>query len=170
MQAAGAIGRADHAARPRPLFDLFAAHWLVGAAARVALLSAEERAGSIRASPPLPPTVPPCSVVDHLRATQARVDFGRAMDALLERFDLVVSPATAIPAFAAGHEVPPGSGLGRWTEWAGFSYPLNLSQQPACSIPCGFTASGRPIGLQLIGPRGADGRVLAAAAAFAASA
>jgi amidase/aspartyl-tRNA(Asn)/glutamyl-tRNA(Gln) amidotransferase subunit A len=107
-------------------------------------------------------------LLDHVRATQARVAFGRAMDALLDTFDLVVSPATAIAAFAAGHEVPPRSGLGRWTEWAGFSYPINLSQQPACSIPCGLTEDGRPVGLQLVGPRGDDARVLAAAAAFAA--
>jgi aspartyl-tRNA(Asn)/glutamyl-tRNA(Gln) amidotransferase subunit A len=170
LQAAGAsvepITLPDH----DRLFDLFAAHWLCGAAARVSLLSAEERQAIDPGLAAAAADGAAYSVVDHLRATQARVDFGRAMDALLERFDLVVSPATAIPAFAAGHEVPQGSGLGRWTEWAGFSYPINLSQQPACSIPCGFTASGRPIGLQLIGPRGADGRVLAAAAAFAATA
>jgi amidase/aspartyl-tRNA(Asn)/glutamyl-tRNA(Gln) amidotransferase subunit A len=90
------------------------------------------------------------------------------MDALFDGFDLIVAPATAIAAFAAGHEVPPNSGLGRWTEWAGFSYPINLSQQPACSTPCGFTADGRPVGLQMVGPRGDDARVLAAATAFAA--
>lgn len=149
------------------LFALFNAHWMVGAAARLALLSKAERAvvdpGLIEAAA----VGAAYNVVDYARAQQRRVAFGQAMDAMLERFDLLVSPATAIPAFGAGLEVPAGSGLGRWVEWAGFSYPINLSQQPACSTPYGLTANGRPIGLQLIGPRGADGRVLAAAEAFA---
>lgn len=168
LQAAGAEVEAITLPDHDRLFDIFAAHWLVGAAARVALLSAEERDSIDPGLAAAAADGAAFSVVDHVHATQARVAFGRAMDALLERFALVVSPATAIPAFAAGHQVPPGSGLGRWTEWAGFSYPINLSQQPACSLPCGSTSDGRPIGLQLIGPRGADGRVLAAAAAFAA--
>ncbi len=168
MQAEGAIIEPITLPDHEQLFEMFAAHWLVGAAARLALLPPEARAGldpglveAATAGAALP-------LLDHVRATHARVAFGRAMDALFDTFDLVVSPATAIAAFAAGHEVPPGSGLGRWTEWAGFSYPVNLSQQPACSIPCGLTSDGRPVGLQIIGPRGDDARVLAAAAAYAA--
>jgi len=149
------------------LFAIFQAHWMVGAATRLAHLGEAERAlvdpGLLEAAA----VGSAYGAVDYARAQQRRVAFGQAMDALLERFDLLVSPATAIPAFDAGLEVPAGSGLGRWVEWAGFSYPINLSQQPACSTPCGFTRDGRPIGLQLVGPRGADGRVLAAAAAFA---
>ena len=167
MQAAGAIIEPINLPDQDQLFDIFAGHWLVGAAARVALLPAEARAGLDPGLVEAAAQGAACTVLDHVRATHARVAFGRAMDALLQTFDLVASPATAIPAFAAGHEVPPGSGLGRWTEWAGFSYPINLSQQPACSTPCGWTRNGRPVGLQLIGPRGEDARVLGAAAAFA---
>ena len=98
-----------------------------------------------------------------------RADFGRRMDALLERYDVLVSPSTAVPAFETGRLAPPGSGLKRWVEWAGFSYPINLSQQPAASVPCGFTEAGLPIGLQIVGARGADSRVLAFAAAFEAA-
>jgi amidase/aspartyl-tRNA(Asn)/glutamyl-tRNA(Gln) amidotransferase subunit A len=168
LQAAGAqiepLTLPDH----DRLFDIFAAHWLTGAAARVAKLPEEARAGIDPGLAQAAATGATYKAVDHIHAGQARVAFGRAMDALFDRFDLIVSPATAIAAFAAGHEVPPNSGLGRWTEWAGFSYPINLSQQPACSTPCGFTADGRPVGLQMIGPRGDDARVLAAATAFAA--
>jgi len=78
----------------------------------------------------------------------------------------MVSPAVALTAFAAGAEVPPGSGLGRWTEWAGFSYPINLAQAPASVVPCGFGDGGMPVGLQVIGRRGDDGGVLAAAASL----
>ncbi|MGD0187647.1 MAG: amidase family protein [Roseiarcus sp.] len=70
------------------------------------------------------------------------------------------SPATSIPAFAKGYDVPPGSGQTLWTEWAGFSFPINLGQQPACVVPCDLTDDGRPIGVQVIGPRGADDSVL----------
>lgn len=150
------------------LLELFNAHWYVGAAARLALLGEAERALVDPGLREVAAAGAALAAVDYARAQQRRVAFGVAMDALLADYDLLVAPATAIPAFAAGHEVPEGSGLGRWIEWAGFSYPINLSQQPACSTPAGFTPDGRPIGLQLIGPRGGDGPVLAAAAAHAA--
>lgn len=167
LEAAGAVVEPVRLPLHDELFDLFAAHWLTGAATRLSFLTAEERDGVDPGLLRLAAKGEALSAVDHARAGQQRVAFGREMDALLARYDLLVSPATAIPAFAANHEVPPGSGLGQWTEWAGFSYPINLSQQPACSTPCGFTGDGRPIGLQIIGPRGEDARVLAAAAAFA---
>jgi amidase/aspartyl-tRNA(Asn)/glutamyl-tRNA(Gln) amidotransferase subunit A len=103
------------------------------------------------------------SAADHVAANSARAEFGRRMDALFDQHELIVSPATSIPAFAVGHTVPPGSGLKYWTQWAGFSFPVNLGQHPACVIPCGFTDDGRPIGLQIFGPRGGDAQVLAAA-------
>jgi len=50
--------------------------------------------------------------------------------------------------------------------WTPFSYPFNLSQQPACTIPCGLTTEGLPIGLQLVGPMFGDAVVLRAARAY----
>jgi aspartyl-tRNA(Asn)/glutamyl-tRNA(Gln) amidotransferase subunit A len=50
--------------------------------------------------------------------------------------------------------------------WTPFSYPFNLTQQPACTIPCGLTRDGLPIGLQIVGPMFADALVLRAARAF----
>jgi aspartyl-tRNA(Asn)/glutamyl-tRNA(Gln) amidotransferase subunit A len=50
--------------------------------------------------------------------------------------------------------------------WTPFSYPFNLTQQPACSIPCGLTSAGLPIGLQLVGPMFGDALVLRAARAY----
>ena len=65
------------------------------------------------------------------------------MRQLMQRYDLVVTPSVAVPAFEAkpaGHTpFNPESMLG----WTPFSYPFNLTQQPACTIPCGLT-SGRP--------------------------
>ena len=53
-----------------------------------------------------------------------------------------------------------------WTDWTPFTYPFNLTQQPAASIPCGLTSRGLPVGLHIVGPRYADARVLRAARAF----
>ena len=50
--------------------------------------------------------------------------------------------------------------------WTPFSYPFNLTQQPACTIPCGLTRDGLPIGLQIVGPMFADALVLRAARAY----
>jgi aspartyl-tRNA(Asn)/glutamyl-tRNA(Gln) amidotransferase subunit A len=41
-----------------------------------------------------------------------------------------------------------------------------MTQQPAATVPCGFTSAGLPVGLQIVGPRHADHRVLAAAKAY----
>jgi len=96
-----------------------------------------------------------------------RVAFGAAMDKLLTKLDFIVSPATPIPAFEVGPGVPGDVILDRSVNAGSFSFPINLSQQPAVATPCGFTAAGLPIGLQFVGARGADARVLSAARDFA---
>jgi Asp-tRNA(Asn)/Glu-tRNA(Gln) amidotransferase A subunit family amidase len=54
----------------------------------------------------------------------------------------------------------------RWTDWTPFSYPFNLTQQPAASIPCGLTKAGLPAGLHIVGPKYGDALVLRAARAY----
>lgn len=98
----------------------------------------------------------------HLRRGQ----LGSHMRQFMQRYDLLVTPAVSIPAFearAAG-SVPmnPESMLG----WTPFSYPFNLTQQPAITVPCGLTRGGLPIGLQLVGPMFGDALVLRAARAY----
>ena len=144
----------------------FTVLWSSGAATRAAALTPEARGNLDPGLREVIAAGEAISAVRYVEAMSARADFGRRMDALLHRFDILVSPATAIPAFEAGHEVPPGGGMTRWFEWAGFSFPINLSQQPAASVPCGMTGSGLPIGLQIVGPRGEDARVLGFAKAF----
>ena len=69
---------------------------------------------------------------------------------------VLVSPMMPITAFEAGHNVPPGSGMQEWMEWTPFTYPFNLTQQPAASVPCGLAANGLPVGLHVVGARFAD--------------
>ncbi|GAA3870564.1 amidase [Streptomyces sedi] len=106
------------------------------------------------------------SALDYLAAVDVRMALGRAMGGFHERYDLLVTPTLPITAFAKGVEVPEGSGQRRWTEWTPFTYPFNLTQQPAASLPCGRDAAGLPIGLQLVGPRHGDAAVLRAAHAL----
>lgn len=106
----------------------------------------------------------------HYRAIERqREALARRMNLLHDKFDLLVTPQLATTAFAAGHEVPPGSGLERWWEWSPFTYPFNLTQQPAATVPCGFTAGGLPVAMQLVGQRCADTQVLRAARAWEAA-
>jgi len=95
-----------------------------------------------------------------------RAAFGAAMDKLLTKLDFIVSPATAIPAFEVGPEIPSDVILDWGINAGSFAFPINLSQQPAVSTPCGLTAAGLPIGLQFVGARGADAKVLSAARDF----
>jgi len=111
------------------------------------------------------------SAVDYLTAMAVRNDLGTLMGAFHTRHALLLTPTVPIPAFEAGVEVPAGwprhpSTSQRWTSWTPFTYPFNMTQQPAASVPCGFTRDGLPIGLQIVGPRHADRAVLAAAHAF----
>jgi aspartyl-tRNA(Asn)/glutamyl-tRNA(Gln) amidotransferase subunit A len=88
------------------------------------------------------------------------------MRQFMQRYDLLVTPAVAVPAFdarpPASVPMTPRSMLG----WTPFSYPFNLTQQPACTIPCGLTQAGLPIGLQFVGPMFGDALVLRAARAY----
>ena len=91
---------------------------------------------------------------------------GSHMRQFMQRFDLIATPALAVPAFdamPAGHTPMTARTMLGWTP---FSYPFNLTQQPACSIPCGLTRDGLPIGLQLVGPMFGDALVLRAARAY----
>ena len=89
----------------------------------------------------------------------------------LARFDLLLTPTAAVPPFALGTGVPreiAGQEVSR-LGWMPFTYPFNLTGQPAASVPAGWTEDGVPVGLQIVGRRHADRTVLAAAAAFEAA-
>ncbi len=105
-------------------------------------------------------------VADYLEATAVRVDLGVRMGRFHQTYDLLLTPTLPIAAFPKGADVPPGWPSGDWTTWTPYTYPFNMTQQPAASVPCGFTSRGLPIGLQIVGPRHADALVLRAARAY----
>ncbi len=106
------------------------------------------------------------SALEQQRLWLRRSALGSHMRQFMQHWDLLVTPAVAIPAFDArpAGSVPmdPQAMLG----WTPFSYPFNLTQQPACTIPCGLTSDGLPIGLQFVGPMFGDALVLRAARAY----
>ena len=106
------------------------------------------------------------ALVDSLDAVARRAALGEAMRAFHRGHDLLLTPTLPLPAFAAGSETPAGEGQGRWPDWTPFSYPFNLTQQPACSVPCGFTGDGLPVGLQIVANNFREDLVLRAAYAF----
>ncbi|MEU8955987.1 amidase [Streptomyces sp. NPDC048518] len=106
------------------------------------------------------------SALDYLAAVDARMDLGRRMGHFHSTYDLLVTPTLPLTAFEAGAEVPRGSGHRRWTGWTPFTYPFNLTQQPAATVPCGVDGDGLPIGVQIVGARHADTVVLRAAHAL----
>jgi len=105
-------------------------------------------------------------IMDYMAADRTRQDMARLMNRFHQTYDLLLTPTVPIAAFAAGRDVPDPARQRRWTEWAPFSYPFNLTRQPAASLPAGFTADGRPVGLQVVGPLYGETLVLGAARAF----
>ncbi|WP_262064466.1 amidase [Streptomyces sp. STR69] len=106
------------------------------------------------------------SALTHLAAVDVRAELGRRMGLFHERYDLLVTPTLPITAFEAGVEVPKGSGYRRWTGWTPFTYPFNMTQQPAATVPVGNDGDGLPIGMQIVAARYRDDLVLRAAHAL----
>jgi aspartyl-tRNA(Asn)/glutamyl-tRNA(Gln) amidotransferase subunit A len=106
------------------------------------------------------------SLDDYLGAIARRGQLGAAMRQFMARFDLLVTPTLPIPAFEAGKLAPKFDDNGKWVNWTPFTYPFNLTQQPAASICCGFTRKGLPVGLQLVGRMFEDHIVMRSAFAY----
>jgi aspartyl-tRNA(Asn)/glutamyl-tRNA(Gln) amidotransferase subunit A len=145
---------------------VFAAHWFTGAAAIHASIPSERRSlldpGFVRiaeAGARIPH-------MEYVAAVNRRAELGLRMAQFHRDFDVLLTPTLPLAAFEAGHIAPPATDQTDWFHWTPFSFPFNLTQQPAASIPCGFTASGLPVGLQIIAAKHRDDLVLRVARAF----
>lgn len=149
--------------------EIFHIHWFVGAYNAVKSLPKEkfvlldqglqqtfERGAAI-------------SMQQYLDAGTARSKLGVQMRQFHQTYDLLLTPSLAVLPFEAGRLAPADMGDVYWTAWTPFSYPFNLTQQPAISVPCGFSRSGLPIGLQLVGPMHREDLVLRAASVYEAA-
>lgn len=152
--------------------DIFDTLWISGAYGALRNLSPAQTADL---DPGLAGVLRRAAEVDlgqYMDAQRARFVYASAMKQFMTRFDLLVTPALAVPAFGVDRLVPEGWSIASpnaWVAWTPFSYPFNLTQQPACSVPCGFTDAGLPVGLQIVGRMFDDATVLRAAHAFQAA-
>ncbi|HEX6957439.1 MAG TPA: amidase [Ferrovibrio sp.] len=149
--------------------ECFHVHWFVGAYNALMALPQEKFA---LLDPGLQRTFErgaAISTKQYLEAANARGKLGVLMKQFHQTYDLLLTPSLAVLPFEAGRLAPADMGDAYWTAWTPFSYPFNLTQQPAISVPCGFSQSGLPIGLQLVAPMHRDDLVLRAAAAYEAA-
>jgi aspartyl-tRNA(Asn)/glutamyl-tRNA(Gln) amidotransferase subunit A len=150
--------------------------WFAGAALALRGVTAAQRAGMDRglvAAAEAGARLDAASLVERQNVT--RLALARTMHAYHARYDALLTPQMPCAAIPFGADAPP-PGFGgvadwgdAWTNWSPFTYPFNITQQPAIGVPCGRTREGLPVGLQIVGPRAADGRVLRIARAFEAA-
>ncbi len=146
--------------------EVFTLHWFPGAAAVVRSIPAAKRKLMDKGLLEVARAGEKITLRQYQDAVMKRGALGVLMNRFHEKYDLLLTPTLPLPAFDAGKEVADVVKERRWTDWSPFSYPFNLTQQPAASIPCGLTKAGLPAGLHIVGPKYADALVLRAARAY----
>ena len=104
---------------------------------------------------------------DVYEANRLRGLLGSHLRRFMRKYDALITPTLPLPPFDAGR-LQPGShdSKGKWVNWTPFTYPFNLTQQPAASVPCGFTKANLPAGLQIVGRMYDDATVMRIARAY----
>jgi aspartyl-tRNA(Asn)/glutamyl-tRNA(Gln) amidotransferase subunit A len=164
---AGAI--VDELDPPLPdVHAIFRTHWWIGCYNAVRSIPAARRSLVDPGLARIFEDARKISLDDYLAAIAERGALGATLREFHATYAYLVTPTVAVAPFTAGRLAPEALGdIGSdWTRWASFSYPFNLTQQPAASVPCGFTSTGLPVGLQIVGRMHDDFGVLQAARAF----
>jgi len=107
------------------------------------------------------------------RAEVQRTTLWHRVRTFMETRELLILPTVAVPPFPVELPYPTeinGKPLDNYTQWFFLTYGITLTALPVISVPCGFTKSGLPVGLQIVGRRRQEAMVLRAAAAFEAAA
>ena len=149
--------------------DIFRAHWYAGAAFVLRAMTAEQRE---LVDPGLRTVAEKGEAITmdiYMRAAMARSRLTVMMREFHQNYDLLLTPTMPLPAFSLGSDTPIGSDGSSWDDWSPFTYPFNLTGQPAATVPCGFTSNGLPVGLQIVGRHYDEVSVLRAARAFEAA-
>ncbi len=107
--------------------------------------------------------------VDFVAAEAARRDLTATMAKVHTRHDVLITPTVCVAPFTAGRDNPEDWDRRLPDRWSAMTFLFDLTGQPAISVPCGFTDDGRPVGLQIVGPRSGDALVLRVARAFEAT-
>jgi aspartyl-tRNA(Asn)/glutamyl-tRNA(Gln) amidotransferase subunit A len=165
LEAQGAIvEQADPGfASPR---DAFWTLWCAGCAKVVSGMDATQRAQVDPGMQVAAERGARLSAVDLISAEGERALLMQKTNAFLARYDVLLTPTVAVPALPVGQDLNDPKTEEIWIDWTPFSYPFNMSRQPAASIPCGFTSAGLPVGLQAVAALDRDALVLRVARAY----
>ncbi len=150
-------------ANPRSIFQTF---WQTGAAKLLRGFSPEQQAVIEEGLLSIAKEGDRITLAEYLSAQDAREALGRQMQRFHENYDLLITPTLPTVAFPVGQNRPQSSIENPQRDWAPFTYPFNLTQQPAASVPCGFTTNGLPVGMQIVAAKYRDLLVLQAAKAY----
>jgi amidase len=109
---------------------------------------------------------------DVARAYAQRTDLAERMRRFFESYDVLVLPTSQVPPFPADQEYPTeinGRPMTTYLDWMRSAYMITVTGCPAISVPAGTTATGLPVGVQIVAPSGRDRRLLEIASAFEAA-
>ncbi|NQV84553.1 MAG: amidase [Rhodospirillales bacterium] len=106
------------------------------------------------------------SMTDYQGRLFERFQFRDKVRSLFENYDILATPSLPVTAFDVGRNTPPGHEDQDAISWAYYSYPFNLTGQPAVSLNAGFDADGLPVGLQLVARPLAEETLFSLAQAF----
>jgi len=101
-----------------------------------------------------------------VRAERKRAELWHRWRTLFDEVDLLLTPTTPVSPFPVEQNYPDviaGRKMTNYIDWIAPTFLVTFSSLPAASVPCGHTSAGLPIGLQIIGPRFAEPKILAAA-------
>jgi len=105
-------------------------------------------------------------IVELARAERKRAEIWHRWRLLFERFDLLLTPTAPVPPFPVEQNYPDainGRKLSSYIDWIAPTFLVSLAALPAASVPAGLTSTRLPIGLQIVGPRFSEPRILTAA-------
>jgi aspartyl-tRNA(Asn)/glutamyl-tRNA(Gln) amidotransferase subunit A len=148
----------------QPFIDL----WAAGAARMAQMFTPDERAMLDPGFLKIIEHGERLSGIDVASADALRTALGHKMSLFHRKYDLLLTPT--MPTGALPVEWDSSDPDRRhWIDWTPFSYPFNMTRQPAATVPCGLTSDGLPIGLQLVGRLYEEDVVLRAARAYEAA-
>jgi aspartyl-tRNA(Asn)/glutamyl-tRNA(Gln) amidotransferase subunit A len=126
-------------------------HWEAGAAWLVSQVPVERRPATDQGLRDAAAREARISLPEYYAAMVKRVQFGEKLRSAGAPYDALLMPTVPILPFEAGRDAPPRAASQNWLDWNPFTHPFNLSRQPAISIPAGFSDTGVPVGVQLVG-------------------
>lgn len=158
------LGRVDIVRLDVPdIIDVFNKHWMAVASQMLAGYTAAQKKKTDPRLVHWAARGDKLPLQGYLAAERARMDIGAYFKSMLDDYDILVTPTTAMAAFDAGCNMPLDAKGKPWEDWTPFTYGANLAKLPAASIPAGLTAAGLPVGLQIMAGYLKDGLVLQAA-------